>query len=148
MIQKSSCRRLLLGPIVIGRERIILLRFNYCLTCEVPIVIGRVRIILLWFNCCFGSLNITQISPNFEHTSLLAKNCIIPCHWARVWPAGSVAPPNILACLPHAHRWTKFVTQIPHDQTQKKVVGSIPSLQQEVNHFDVWRHCCPIHALS
>ena len=40
----------------------------------------------------------------------------------------------------------KFGTQIPHDQTHKKVWGPILSVQQEVSHFDVWQHFCPIHA--
>ena len=31
--------------------------------------------------------------------------------------------PNVLPCLPHAHRQTKFSTQIPHDQMHKKVWG-------------------------
>ena len=76
------------------------------------------------FDCSFGSLNIPQNSPNLEYTSHPAKIAILHCHWVWSLPAGSVAPPIVLPCLPHVHRRTKFITQIHHEQKHKKVCGT------------------------
>ena len=92
--------------------------------CNTTIVIGSKDIFFSKFDCSFGSLNIPKNSPNLEYTSHPAKITILHCHWAWSWPAGSVAPPNVLPCLPHVRRQMKFGTQIHHEQTYEKVWGA------------------------
>ena len=68
------------------------------------------------------------------------------CHWAWLWPAGSVAP--LLWCPAsylHIHERKSVGTFIMHRRT-KNPFGPILSVQQEVHYIDVWWRFWRIHA--